>query len=76
MSFISLFDIIGDVVPDTKIFLCIPASATDAGAITHKGNKTLLANGLIKFFIDDNPVFSNGPKILSRNPPDCIILDI
>ena len=36
MSFISLFNIISDVVPDTKIFLCIPASAADAAAITPK----------------------------------------
>ena len=35
----------------------------------------LLANGLITFFINDNPVFSNGPRSLLRNPPDCIILD-
>ena len=36
----------------------------------------LLANGLITFFINGNPVFSNGPRSLLRNPPDCIILDI
>ena len=35
----------------------------------------LLANGLITFFISGNPVFSNGPRSLPRNPPDCIILD-
>ena len=31
-------------------------------------------NGLITFFIDGNPVFNNGPRSLSRNRSDCIIL--
>ena len=84
MFFISSFDIIIVVVlsllfclclPDPKIFLCIPASVVDAVAVNPKGIKTLLANGLITFFISGNPVFSNGPKSLPRNPPDCIILD-
>ena len=35
-----------------------------------KGIKTLLADGLKTFFISDNPVFSNGPSNLPRNPPD------
>ena len=30
----------------------------------------LLANGLITFPIEDNPVFSNGPKSLHKNPPN------
>ena len=34
----------------------------------------LLANGLSIFFIKENPVFSNGPKSLPTNPPDCPIL--
>ena len=33
-----------------------------------------MANGLITFFINSNPVFSNGRRS-PRNPPDCIILD-
>ena len=37
--------------------------------------KTLLANGLITFFIKGNPVFSNGPSNLLRNRPDWIIFD-
>ena len=32
-------------------------------------------NGLITFFIIDNPVFSNGSRSLPRNPPTCIVLD-
>ena len=59
-----------------RFFLCIPASAADAAAVNPKRIKTLFANGLIAFFISGNPVFSNGPRYLPRNPRDCIILDI
>ena len=59
---------------DPNNFLCIPGSAVDAAAVNPKGIKTLLANGLITFFISGNPVFSNGPISPPRNPPDCIIL--
>ena len=44
-------------------FLCITASAADAAAVNPKGIKILLANGLITFFINGNPVFNNGPRI-------------
>ena len=56
-------------------FLCITASAANAAAVNPKGIKILLGNGLITFFIKGNPVFSNGPRGLPRNPPDCLILD-
>ena len=36
----------------------------------------LLGNGWIKFFVIDNPAFSNGPRSLPRNSLACIILDI
>ena len=39
------------------------------------GIKTLLATGLSTFPIKDKPLFSNGPRSLSRNPLDCTILD-
>ena len=61
--------------PILRVLLCIPASTADA-AVNPKGIKTLLANGLVTFFINGNPLFSNGPKILPRIPADCIILDI
>ena len=61
---------------DPKIFLCIPASATDAAAVNPKRIKTFLANGSITFFISGNPVFSNEKRSLPRNHPYCIILDI
>ena len=53
------------------LFLCIPTSAADAATVNPKGIKTPLANCLKTFFINGNPVFSNGP----RNHPDCIIFD-
>ena len=62
--------------PYPKIFLCICASAADAAAVSPKGMKTLLINGLITFFISGKPVFSNRPRSLPRNPSDSIILDI
>ena len=45
MSSISSFDIISVVVPEPRIFLCIPASAADAAAVDPNGIKTLLAIG-------------------------------
>ena len=51
ISFISSFEIIKVVFPDPCIFLCIPASAADADAVNPNGINTLLANGLIIFFI-------------------------
>ena len=78
MPTISSFEIIKVVLlllPDPKIFLCIPASAADAAAVNPKGIKTLLANGFITLFIRGNPVLSSGPKSLLRYPPDCIIFD-
>ena len=66
MSSISSFDIISVVIPDPKIFLCIPASAADVAAVNPKGIKALLTNGLITFFISGNPVFSKGPRSLPR----------
>ena len=72
----SLFDIINVVwPPDPNIFLCIPASAADTAAVNPKGINTLLANGVITFFIKGNPVFNKGPSNLPKNPPHCIIFD-
>ena len=56
-------------------FLSIPGSAADVAAVNPKGIRTLLANGLITFFINGNPLFSNGPSNLPKMSPDCIILD-
>ena len=56
-------------------FLCISAFVADAAAVNPTGINALSANGLITFFINDKPVFSNGPNSLRRNPPDCIVFD-
>ena len=58
-----------------RFFLFIPAFPADAAAVNLKGLKTLSANSLITFFIEDHPVFSNKPRSLPRNPPNCTILD-
>ena len=50
-------------------------SAADAAAANPDGIKTLLTNGSSTFPIKSNPVFSNGPKNLPKNPSDCMILD-
>ena len=53
-----------------SFFLCIPASAADAAAVNPKRIKTPLVNGLVTFLINGNPVYSNGPSNLLRNPTD------
>ena len=55
--------------PDPNTFLCILASAADAAAVNG------LANGLTTFFINGNPVFSNGTGNLLSNPFDYIIFN-
>ena len=72
ISSICSFEIINVLTLNRKIFLCTPVSAADA-AVNPNGIKTFLPHGLRKFFIKDNPVFSNGFRSLARNPPDCII---
>ena len=52
----------------------IPASAPDAAAVNHIKIKTF-GKDLLTFFINDNPVFNNGPRSLPRNPSDYVILD-
>ena len=44
--------------------------AADPTAVNANGINTLLANGLITFFINENPLFSNGPRNLPRNSSD------
>ena len=70
ISFISSLEIINVVMSDPDIFLWIAASVA-AAAVNPNGIKTLLANGLSKFSIKSNPVFSNGPESLPKNPFLC-----
>ena len=58
------------VNPDPNILKWIAKSVADAAAVNPNGIEMLLANGLITFPIEDNPVFSNGPKSLHKNPPN------
>ena len=74
ISSTSSFEIIDVAIPDPKTYLCTPASTADAATINPNGIKTLLANGVSTFFINGKLVFSNGPRSLPRNPPDCTIL--
>ena len=74
ISFISSLEIIVIVIPDPNIFLWIAVSVADAAAVNSNGIKTLLASGLRIFIIESDQVFSNGPKILTKNSPDCHIL--
>ena len=79
-SFIEIINVLreakseGRHVPDPSIFLWIPGSVADAPSVYPNGIKTLLANGLSKFSIKSNLVFSNGPKSLTKNSPDYPIL--
>ena len=54
------------MIPDAKNVLINSCICCLAAAVNPNGIKTILANGLIKFFIKGNPVFSNGPKILPK----------
>ena len=56
-------------------FLLNSCIFADVAAVNPNGIKTLLANGLSIFLINFHPVFSNGLRILPKNPPDCVILD-
>ena len=62
-------------MPWSKTIFWIPASVADTAIVNSNGNRTLLANGLSTFFIRGKPVFSNGPRSLLKNPPNCFILD-
>ena len=72
--FISPFVIIDIVTPDPNIFLWIASTVPYAAAVNSNGIKSPLANGLNLFPIKHNPVFSNGPNSLPKNPADCPIL--
>ena len=61
------FEIIGIVVPDSNTFFSIAASFADAELLILM---VLKANVLNKFLIKSKPGFSNGSRILLRNPPD------
>ena len=51
------------------------ASLVDAATVNTNGIKTLLGNGLSIFSIKVILGFSNVPRNVPRNPPDCTKLD-
>ena len=70
MSSNSSFDTNSVVLTDPKIFFffLIPTSTADAAGVNPNGIKTLLANGLIAFFINGSPIFNNERRSLQTNP--------
>ena len=74
ISFISSLEIINGFEVDLNIFLWIAASVADGYPVNPNCFKTLLANGLSSCPNKCYPVFSNGPKSLPNNRPDCPIL--
>ena len=53
---------------DPNIFLWTVSTVADATAVIPNSIRTLLGNGSSTFFIRHWPLFSNGLKILPRNP--------
>ena len=82
ISFSSSFEVINVVhfvkseghVPDPNIFLWIAGYVADPAAVNPNGIKKLSANVLSKIFIKCKPVFSDGPKSVLENYPDCPFL--
>ena len=70
--FMTSFEIINVLIPDSKVFFGITPSVANAAANSNV-IKTLLANDFSIFFIS-MPFFSNCPNLLPRNPSDCTIL--
>ena len=60
---------------DFFFFLTKAASVADTVAVNPNGIKTLSANGLNTFFINDKPGFSNGQGSLPKNSPNCTTSD-
>ena len=50
------------------------ASVTEAAAVNPEGTKTLLANGVSKFFINGKPVVINGLRKLRNLPFRLLII--
>ena len=50
------------------------ATAAAATAVNPNGIKKLLGNDVSTFFINEEPVFNNGPRVLPKNSPQSICL--
>ena len=74
MPSISLFEIHNRALSDSKIFfLFLTVSVAHAPEVDPMGTRVLLANFVIKFFINDKPVVIIGPRKL-KNPPSRLII--
>ena len=75
------FDIVWQVIKsagrsNSKVFFWIAESVGDAAAVNPKDAKTHLAIIVITLpYVNGKAVFSNGQRSLSRNYPNCDILD-
>ena len=56
------------VVPESEIFFWIATSVAEAAPVNPTGTKTLLANGVSRFFINGKPGVINCLRKL-KNPP-------
>ena len=63
ISFISLFEIINVVMPDSNLFFWIAASVAGVTSVNSNGIKTLSANGLSTFFVIGKPVSAIVSKV-------------
>ena len=68
----------GRPVPNTFLwiaaFVAYAVFVAYTAAVNPNGIKIVLANGSSVFLTKVDPVFSNGPKGLLKNPPECPIL--
>ena len=62
------------IVLELRIVLRIYAFASSA--VNPYVIKTILANVLITAFINNKRIFINGPRSLSRNPSNCMFLEM
>ena len=60
-----------------RLFFWVPASSDgDAGAVNPNSKGTILAWGLSTFLVNGKPIFNTGPRKLTKNPANWMILDI
>ena len=69
ISFKSSLEDIVVLDPENPSWIAAASVVADTAAVNLNGIKMLLANNLSTFLSKDNPVFSNGPKILLKILP-------
>ena len=63
------------MVLESSFFFRTPASLAENAAVNPDGMSTLLAVDVSTFLPSGNETLFNGPRILLRCPPDCIIFE-